>query len=147
MLLPPHHQNFSKRLIKSPKLYFLDPGLLAFLLRIRSPEELRDHAMRGAIFETFVISELYKCFANAGETPPLYFWRDRAGHEVDVVLDLGRELLPVEIKSGETVHGSFFDGMKYFRALGAPASGTGVLMHGGDALYRREDFVVRPWFN
>jgi hypothetical protein len=61
--------------------------------------------MRGAIFESFVISELYKCFANAGESPPLYFWRDRTGHEVDIVLDFGRELLPVEIKSGETIAG------------------------------------------
>jgi len=145
-LLPPHHANFSKRIIKSPKLYFLDSGLLSYLLRIREPEDIPAHAMKGAIFETLVLSELYKAFAHRGEVPPLYFWRDQTGHEVDVVMDTGKKLVPVEIKSGETVSGSFFDGLKYYTALGPPASPLGVLIHGGDALYQRENFLVRPWY-
>lgn len=145
-LLPPHHANFSKRIIKSPKLYFLDTGLLCYLLRIREPEDIPAHAMKGAIFETLVLSELYKAFAHRGEVPPLYFWRDQTGHEVDVVLDTGKKLVPVEIKSGETVSSSFFDGLRYYTALGPPASPRGVLIHGGDVLYQRENFVVRPWY-
>jgi len=145
-LLPPHHANFSKRVIKSPKLYFLDTGLLCYLLRIREPDDILVHAMKGAIFETFVVSELYKAFAHRGEMPPLYFWRDRTGHEVDIVVDTGKKLVPIEIKSGETIVSSLLDGLRYFVSLGSPASKTGVLIHGGEALYRRENFVVRPWY-
>lgn len=145
-LLPPHHVNFSKRIIKSPKIYFLDTGLLCFLLRIRGPEDIPVHSMKGAIFETFVFSEMYKAFAHIGEVPPLYFWRDRTGNEVDIVIDTGKKLVPVEIKSAETIDGSFFDGLKYYIALGVSVSKTGVLIHGGDALYQRENFVLRPWF-
>jgi len=145
-LLPPHHVNFSKRLIKSPKLYFIDTGLLCFLLRIKQPSEIVTHAMRGPIFETFVFSELFKSFAHRGETPPLFFWRDRTGHEVDIVIDAGKMLLPLEIKSGQTVVPSFFDGLRFFCALGAPASMTGLLIHGGDTAYVRDDFLVLPWF-
>lgn len=113
-LLPPHHANFSKRLIKSPKLYFLDTGLLCYLLRIRRPEEIVHHAMRGPIFETFVLSELYKAFANRGEVPPLYFWRDQTGHEVDLLIDAGTRLIPVEVKSAETMSDHLLRGLRYF---------------------------------
>lgn len=145
-LLPPHHENFSKRIIKSPKIYFLDTGLLCYLLRIREPEDIPVHPMKGAIFENFVFSEIYKAFAHRGELPPLYFWRDRTGHEVDIVIDTGKRLVPVEIKSAETIDSSFFDGLRYYISLGVPISKTGVLVHGGDALYQRENFTVRPWF-
>lgn len=145
-LLPPHHANFSKRIIKSPKIYFLDTGLLCYLLRIREPGDIPVHAMKGAIFETFVLSEIYKAFVHTGEIPPLYFWRDRTGHEVDIVIDTVKKLIPIEIKSAETIDSSFFDGLKYYLSLGVPVSKTGVLVHGGDALYQRENFVIRPWF-
>ena len=145
-LLPPHFNNFSKRIIKSPKLYFIDTGLLCYLLRIREPADLTDHAMRGAIFETYVVSELFKAFVHRGETPPLYFWRDRTGHEVDVLIDTGKQLIPIEIKSGTTISGSFFEGLHYFMALGSNISRTGVMIHGGDELYERENFIVLPWF-
>ncbi len=145
-LLPPHFTNFSKRVIKSPKLYFLDTGLLCYLLRIREPADLTDHALRGAVFETYVVSELFKAFAHRGETPPLYFWRDRTGHEVDILIDTGKKLIPIEIKSGATVNNSFFDGLRYYMALGSAVAQPGVLIHGGDDLYERENFIVLPWF-
>ncbi|MBI5197852.1 MAG: ATP-binding protein [Nitrospirae bacterium] len=145
-LLPPHHANFSKRIIKTPKLYFLDTGLLCYLLRIRKPEEIADHGMKGALFETFVVAELYKSFVHTGEIPPLYFWRDRTGHEVDVVVDTGKKLIPIEIKSAETIDRSFFDGLRYYTSLGPPASKSGILIHGGEETYRRENFVVKNWF-
>jgi len=145
-LLPPHFNNFSKRIIKTPKLYFIDTGLLCYLLRIREPADLTDHAMRGAIFETYIVSELFKAFVHRGETSPLYFWRDRTGHEVDVIIDTGKQLIPIEIKSGTTISGSFFEGLRYFMALGPKIARTGVMIHGGDDLYERENFIVLPWF-
>ncbi|MBU2026219.1 MAG: ATP-binding protein [Proteobacteria bacterium] len=145
-LLPPHFVNFSKRVIKSPKIYFLDTGLLCYLLRIREPADLTDHALRGAVFETYVVSEFFKAFAHRGETPPLYFWRDRTGHEVDILIDTGKKLIPIEIKSAVTVNKSFFDGLRYYMALGSTIAQPGVLIHGGEDLYERENFIVLPWF-
>lgn len=145
-LLPPHFANFSKRVVKTPKLYFLDTGLLCYLLRVREPAELVTHAMKGHIFETFVMAEVYKAFAHRGETPPLYFWRDKTGHEVDIVIDAGSRLIPIEVKSSETVDSSLFGGLKYYISLGSPVSENGVLIHGGTGLYRRENYLVRPWF-
>ncbi len=146
-LLPPHHANFSKRVIKSPKLYFLDVGLLCYLLRIRNPEDIHIHALKGPIFETFIISEIYKAFFHHGETPPLYFWRDRTGHEVDLILDTGKYLIPLEIKSGESIDQYFFSGLDYFTTLGPPAYKSGVLIYAGDNFYRRQNHLVRPWFH
>lgn len=145
-LLSPHYTNFSKRIIKSPKLYFLDTGLLCYLLRIRDPEDIMTHPLKGAIFETYVLSELYKAFIHRGETAPLYFWRDRTGHEVDILIDTGKSLIPIEVKSGETLTTSSFDGLRFYTSFGPPASSSGVLIYGGDELYQRENFVIRPWY-
>jgi predicted AAA+ superfamily ATPase len=146
-LLQPHHANFSKRLIKSPKLYLLDSGLLCYLLRIARDADVATHPLRGAIFETFVVSELFKGFAASGQEPPLYFWRDQSGHEVDVIIDLGSRLVPVEVKSGRTVAGDFFAGLEYWLGLPGNAEKQGVLVHGGDDQpHRRRGHTVRPWF-
>ncbi|MCL4428930.1 MAG: ATP-binding protein [Deltaproteobacteria bacterium] len=145
-ILPPHHSNFSKRIIKSPKLYFLDTGLLCYLLRIKTPDEVLTHSMKGQIFENFVFLELFKSFANIGEISPLYFWRDKTGHEIDFIIDGGKKLIPIEAKSGETIAGSFYDGLKFFKNLGGKdVSKTGVLIHGGNALYKRNEISTIPW--
>ena len=143
--LRPHHRNFNKRLVKSPKLYFLDTGLLCYLLRIRSPEELRAHASRGAVFETFVLSELLKARLHRGEEPDVHFWRDSAGHEVDFVIDGGETLTPIEVKSGQTVAGDFFAGLRYWRGLAGDPAAPAALVYGGDRSYRREGFTVYRW--
>lgn len=145
MLLRPHHRNFSKRMTKSPKLYFLDSGLLCYLLHIQSPQDLRHHALRGSVFESFVISELMKNYLNRAEEPGLYFWRDSAGREIDVLIDLGRKLVPVEIKSSETVAGDFFEGIKYWRELAGAEGAPGALFYGGDKSYRRGGMAVYSW--
>jgi len=144
-LLRPHHANFNKRLIKSPKLYFLDTGLLCYLLKIRSPDELRTHAMRGAIFESFVLSELTKNCLNRGHDPDLYFWRDSTGHEVDLVIDRGRELIPIEAKSGTTLPADALDGLRYWLKLAGRQDGPSALIHGGNECSRRQGTVVYPW--
>jgi len=143
-LLQPHHRNFSKRLIKSPKLYFSDTGLLCHLLGIRKPEDIRLHPLRGPIFENFVVNEIQKLFLHNGQRPPLYFWRDSRGLEVDLIIDLGSRRIPVEIKSGMTVASDFFDGLnRYLRLSGDPG---GVLVYGGAESYARGSHRVRAWW-
>jgi predicted AAA+ superfamily ATPase len=116
-LLRPHHRNFGKRLVKTPKLYFLDSGLAAWLLGIRNAETLETHAARGALFETWVVSELYKQRLNAGRSLDLYFWRDSTGHEVDILIETSAGLVPVEIKSGSTYASDWPDGLKNCKNL------------------------------
>lgn len=144
-LLRPHHRNFGKRLIKTPKLYFLDTGLLCYLLQIKSPSELLHRAERGAVFETFVVSELIKNYVHRGEQPSLNFWRDAAGNEVDVLLDMGTELVPVEVKSGQTVAPSFFGGLDYWRKLAGDEAGPAALVYGGDRAVKRSGACLYPW--
>jgi uncharacterized protein len=144
-LLRPHHSNFGKRLIKTPKLYFLDTGLLCYLLRIRSPEELRFHASRGPVFESFVVSELLKASVHQGREPDLYFWRDAAGHEVDVLIDRGASLVPVEVKAGETVTPDSFAGLAFFRELARDPNGPAALVYAGDRTFEQHGVKVYGW--
>lgn len=145
-LLRPHHRNFGKRLIKSPKLYFLDTGLLCYLLQIHKPEELFQRAERGALFESFVVSELYKNFVHRGEPSRLYFWRDAAGHEIDIVVDLGTEVIPVEVKSAQTVASDFFDNLGYWRNLTGEKDARSALIYGGDQAFKRSGVSTYPWY-
>ncbi len=145
-LLLPHHRNYRKRLRKRPKLHFLDTGLACYLLDIRSPDVLRNHPLRGAIFESFVVAELTKAFANAGEEAPLFHWRDSTGHEIDVIIDLGDRLIPVEVKSGMTVADDALDGLAWWTAIPSNPTETGVLIHGGSACHLRRGFCIRPWW-
>ena len=144
-LLRPHYRNFSKRLIKTPKLYFLDTGLLCYLLRIRSAEELRFHNARGAVFENYILTELLKTYYHQGKEPDLYFWRDSTGHEIDVLIDWGETQVPLEIKSGQTVARDFFAGLDYWRRLIGEAAAPAALVYGGDRTYRRQDVTVYSW--
>ncbi|GAB4224341.1 MAG: ATP-binding protein [Acidobacteriota bacterium] len=146
VLLRPHHRNFGKRLVKSPKLYFLDPGLLCYLLNVRSPDELFHRAERGSIFESFVVSELHKNFLHRGETPSLFFWRDAQGHEIDVLVDLGATLVPIEVKSSQTLAGDAFENLQFWRRLTGSDDAPGALVYGGDRTFRRRGTAVYPWF-
>jgi len=145
ILLRPYFKNFSKRLIKSPKLYFLDTGLLSYLLRIRSKEDLRIHALYGSIFESYVISELLKNYMNRGEEHTIYFWRDSTGNEIDVIIDEGDSLIPMEIKAGQTVASDFFKGIRFWKKLVKNDEQRAALMYGGDKSYIRSDTFVYPW--
>lgn len=144
-LLPPFHESFNKRLVKTPKIHFVDPGLMCRLLAIRSAEDVALHPLRGAIFETPVVGELAKAFLNAGEDPPIFFWRDRSGHKVDVIADLGARRVPIEIKATEIVRDDDTAAVRrWIRTTGA--SRVGVLVHAGDVTRSRPDGVVlRSW--
>ena len=146
MLLRPHFRNFGKRLIKSPKLYFLDTGLLCYLLQVQSPKELVHRAERGAIFESFVVAELYKNFMHRGKQANLYYWRDTAGHEVDIVIDLGTTLTPIEVKSGQTVASDFFNNLHFWQDLSGDEAAPAALIYGGDQSFKRKNVFVYPWF-
>jgi predicted AAA+ superfamily ATPase len=146
LLLRPHYQNYWKRLMKSPKLYFLDTGLLCYLLGIWVPEDLHLHAARGAIFESFVVSELHKNFVHRGEQPLLYFWRDASGHEVDFVIETGRDQVLVEAKSAQTFASDFLDGISHLRHIGRNPQTPAALIYGGDQTYLRGGATVYPWF-
>ena len=144
-LLPPHHRNFNKRLVKTPKLYFLDTGLAAWLLGIQNNAQLTTHVQRGALFETWVIGELLKARYNAGESSNLYFWRDRSGHEIDLLIDQGAYLLPLEIKSGQTINRDYFKGLDFWRKLAGETTGQAWLIYGGGTRQTRSDVSVLPW--
>jgi len=144
-LLKPHFQNFNKRLVKTPKLYFFDPGLAAWLLGIQKPEQLSIHSARGALFETFVVSELLKSRFNAGLEPNIYFWRDRTGNEIDIVIESGSVLIPVEIKSAKTIAQDFFVGLKRWKDIAGKVGRKGWLIYGGESFQNRAECVVLPW--
>jgi len=146
-LLRPHFQNFNKRLVKSPKLYFLDTGILCYLLRIRSPEDLLLHASRGAIFENYVVAELLKRRLHDGLDPDLYFWRDSAGHELDIIIDLGNQLIPVEVKSAQTIAKDFFKGLNYWKALAKNPSAPSALVYAGKRSLFQKNTAVYSWWN
>jgi len=143
-LLPPFYKNFNKRVVKSPKLYFYDTGLASYLLRVENAGALFQHPYRGALFENLVVSELMKNRLNQGQRPNLYYWRDNAGHEIDVVIDNGLEMIAAEAKSGSTITGDFFKGLAYWRELTQTANG--LVFYGGDEPQERSTgFKVEPW--
>ena len=144
-LLQPHHRNFGKRLVKAPKLYFCDVGLAAWLLGIRDATSLDTHAARGALFETYVVSELMKQRLNAGQPRDLYFWRDSAGNEVDVVIESAQGLQAIEIKSGSTFASDWTDGLKKWQKFAGDESIQPSLAYGGTDSHEREGVQVWGW--
>jgi uncharacterized protein len=143
--LPPYHRNFGKRLIKSPKLYFLDVGLMAWLLGIRDAASIQTHAARGALFETYVVSECIKQRFNAGQGADLYFWRDNTGHEVDLLFDTPQGMQAVEIKSGSTFASDWPDAIHRWQKFATDAAHTPVIVYGGEGAYERQGCRVLGW--
>jgi len=142
--LTPHFANFGKRLVKTPKLYFHDTGLAAFLLGIQTPEQLATHSARGALFETMIVSEYLRQRLNSGEAANLYFWRDSSGNEIDLLLDEAGVLHPVEIKSGQTVAADMFKALKKWQAISG-STAEPVLVFGGEGSYMRSGVRVSGW--
>lgn len=145
--LPPFYANIRKRLVKMPKLHFYDTGLVCWLLGIRTPAQLRAHPLRGAIFETWVVSEIAKCRANRGETKGLSFYRDSNGSEVDLVIEDPSGIILVEAKSSETPSSTLFRGARRVRShLAGPERTCSVLVaYGGNQGQERSDGSFVPW--
>lgn len=143
--LAPWHVNLAKRLVKAPKLYFYDTGLLCWLLGISSAEQLSVHANRGAIFENWVTVEVLKALYNHGTTPEIYFYRDHTGNEVDLLIAAGDKLHAVEIKAGATLNSSYFDGLHKFERLVTSACLSQHLVYAGTDEPRHGNIQVHGW--
>lgn len=113
--LQPYFKNFNKRIVKTPKVYFYDTGLLAYLFGIRSEQDLDLHYAKGQIFENLILADLVKQNWNHQLHNKHYFWRDSAGHEVDILVEQGMHLKAIEVKSSKTFHVDFMDNLKRFR--------------------------------
>jgi predicted AAA+ superfamily ATPase len=144
-LLRPDYRNFGKRLVKTPKLYFLDTGLAAWLLGIRQADTLDTHSARGALFESMVVAEFLKHDWNAGEPAQLSFWRDHRGQEIDLLRETESGLQAIEIKSGSTVSGDWLTTLKMYRDLSKRADLRQAVIYGGDDHYTREDVSIIGW--
>ncbi|MDO9529220.1 MAG: ATP-binding protein [Syntrophales bacterium] len=144
-LLYPHYNNFGKRLVKSPKIYFYDTGLAAWLLGIQNIDHLSIHPMRGSLFECLVIGELLKDRFNRGLPSNIFFWRDNLGTEIDVLIEEGNTLMPVEIKSGQTITRDYFTGLRKWRKITGSSEDPQYLVYGGDENQVRSGVNVLSW--
>jgi predicted AAA+ superfamily ATPase len=145
-LVPPWFANLSKRLVKTPKLYFCDTGLAAWLMGATSRSHVAALPQRGALFENWAMSEMLKARLNQGHPPGLWFLRDQQGHEVDALVETAPDAFAaVEIKSGETVSGDFFKGLDFWRAHLPDKILAPWLIYGGANVEPRERATVLPW--
>ncbi len=147
-LLPPYHNNFNKRLMKSPKLYFYDTGLACYLLGIQNEEQVATHFLRGGLFENLVVTDIMKQFLNKGKEAPLYFWKDKTHKEIDLIVEKGnRKFTAIEIKSGETRTDDYFKNFDYWNKLSGntPAGNTVLYAGSRKVLSSKGSFV--PFMN
>lgn len=143
-MLQPYHKNFGKRLTKTPKLYFYDTGLAAYLLGIDSAEQMNTHSARPALFETLIVTELLKERWNNGKSNNLYFWRDHVGLEVDVLMTCADGIQPIEIKSGQTMASDWFSAINKWQQL-ANSQRQAMLIYGGNESFLRQNVHCHAW--
>ena len=144
-LLPPYFQNFDKRVVKTPKIYFWDTGVACAMLGIRKPSELLTHFARGHLFENYVVVEVLKAFHHRGIRPNAYFWRDSNGLEIDLLIDEGGKIVPIEIKSGEQVRPDFFKNLAVFNQISGLDAAGNILVYGGELNYPHPKGNVVGW--
>ena len=144
--LPPFFGNLRKRIVKMPKLFFYDSGLVCWLLGIRSAEQLISHPLRGAIFETWAISEILKHRANKGVQAGTFFYRDSHGQEIDLVIDNGVQFTLIEAKAGQTIsEDTLKTSLKYGNVLGRTKPAKTIVVYGGEKLNTVDDIMFLPW--
>jgi len=144
-LLRPYHKNFNKRLVKMPKLYFYDTGLLSHLLDIKSPEQMSTHYSYGSVFENFIILEALKNFTHRGLKAPLFFWRDHKGKEIDLVIQTDTGEISIEIKAGKTLNDSYFKNLKYWSSLSKNTQHLSVVYGGSNEIISTKHGQLIPW--
>ncbi|MCP3954691.1 MAG: ATP-binding protein [Desulfobacterales bacterium] len=147
--LPAWHANIRKQVVKAPKLHFFDSGLVCYLLGIREPDQLRLHPLRGPIFESWVISEIYKAHVHNGLRPDLFHYRESRGVEIDLLIENGEDIAAIEIKSGATVNNDFFKNLRRFsdrmRDTRTRRPVQSQVVYGGDDSQQRSDARVLSW--
>jgi len=146
-LLQPYYQNFNKRLIKSPKLYFYDTGLVNHLLGIRTVQELEENRLKGHLFENMILAEYQKQNHHLYQHREYYFWQDSNGHEVDLLLKKGQDFYVSEIKATQTISAGLFKEMDRFEEIAAPAKVNKTLIYGGAENEKRTKYNVLSWRN
>ena len=141
-----YHNNFGKRYIKSPKVYFTDTGLACYLLGIRDKETLSKHYLIGGLFENLCIIEIHKRILNSGVNASLYYFRDSNNNEVDLVVDTGTKQIPVEMKSSATFTRAYGKGIRYWKSV-APNAGnqSGFIIYNGDEKHENSEFSLINW--
>ena len=145
-LLKPYHKNYNKTIVKRPKLFFYDTGIVCSLLGITSNEVLQLHPLKGAIFETMVVSEFVKNQQYLSDKPGLYYWRDKTGREIDLIIEKLNECIPVEIKSGKTIQNSYFKNLKYWQNL--TDTKNAMLVYSGEQEQKRSNGIaIKNWKN
>jgi predicted AAA+ superfamily ATPase len=132
IILHPYYANIGKRLVKTPKVYFVDVGMLCYLTGLKDPEHAASGPMGGPILETSVLSEIVKTLTHRGIDPQVYFWRTSVGREVDIVLDTGSELIPIEVKLSATPRTAMAQSVKTFISDLGERVGEGYVVHTGD---------------
>ena len=145
--LKPYYKNFNKRLIKSPKLYFYDTGLVASLLGLENTMQLSTHYLRGELFENMVVVEYMKRKFAQGKEPQIYFWRDSNQNEVDLLIESGGALHAVEIKSVATLNNSYFKGLHLFQQIAGIDTNNLSVIYGGDTDYLTPNGQFISWMN
>jgi len=145
--LQPHHKNYSKRLVKTPKLYFYDTGLACSLLGIKNENEINLHWAKGALFENMVIADIMKNYLNRAQIPSLFFWRDSTGNELDCLIEEALGVKCLEIKTSTTLHPDFFKGLNYYKNLSNSDEEYLYLIYGGAKNVRRKEAAVLSWKN
>ena len=144
--LNPHHANFNKRVVKMPKIYFYDTGLASSLLGIEHAEQLNYHPIRGSLFENLLVVELLKQRLNRGLRSNMSFWRDNVGHELDLIIQNGNKLTPIEIKSGQTITDEYFKGLNFWQKLNPGTNG--YIIYGGSGKQKRSNGIeVLPFYS
>jgi predicted AAA+ superfamily ATPase len=138
--LAPWHENFNKRVVKMPKLYFYDTGLAVALLGVEMASQLTLHPSRGSLFENLVVVEFLKRRYNRGKLNNLFFWRDNSGNEIDLLLQIDNQRMPVEIKSGQTISNDSFKGILFWNKLTNQEGG--ILIYGGDMMQKRSNGIT-----
>ena len=145
-LLPAHHANLGKRITKHPKLYFLDTGLACRLMGISGPAELRAHPAWGALAETWIVGEAIKTERSAGNTADnLFYWRSHDGLEIDLVVERGTKLFPIEIKATTSPQPKQLEGIERFSSLAARRAEMGTLVHFGREHAKLRGHELVPW--
>lgn len=143
-LLKPYHENFNKTVIKRPKVYFYDTAIICSLLSIQKEEDIQLHPFRGALFENMVVMDLLKNATYKTIEQTLFYWREKSGHEVDVIIQMGNVIHPVEIKSGQTIQQEYFKNIVYWNRLSNINEGT-ILYAGIEKQQRSNGITVVNW--
>ena len=144
-LLQPYHENFNKRITKTPKLYFYDTGMVCSLLGLHQRDDLRHYHGKGALFENFVITEVIKSHFNRGIPSKAWFWQDQTGKEIDLLVQEGNALFAIEVKAGQTFNPSFFQNLLHWQKISGARPEHCAVVHGGDSAFQTSAGKLISW--